>query len=56
MLEGHLPPSLWQSLAGFLVINGQETVSQTPGGSSIPRACGRGGGTEKHIILPFLFK
>lgn len=42
-----LPP------AGILVINGLESVSQTPRGSPVPVAYRE---TEKHIILSFFFK
>lgn len=42
-----LPP------AGVLVINGLESVSQTPRGSPVPVAYRE---TEKHIILSFFFK
>lgn len=45
--------SLWLSLAGILVINGLESVSQTPRGSPDPGAYRD---TENHISLLFSFE
>lgn len=45
--------ALYLSSAGILVINGLESVLQTPRGSPVPVAHRE---TEKHIILSFSFR